>query len=125
MKGISGMAGDETSARLLDEAGSVLLDRLQLARSLPQRMRGLLGRDELAANEGLLLDPCRSIHMFGMRFPIDAVFLDSDMRVLKIFPALQPGKLAQGPHGTCSVLEIPAGSAAELNILPGHLLRIG
>jgi hypothetical protein len=42
------------------------------------RFRGLLGRDRLPEGEGLLLTPCRSIHMLGMRFPL----------VFCIFPAM-------------------------------------
>lgn len=44
------------------------------------RMRGLLGR---ASYEGAMLLPkTRSVHSFGLRFPIDVAFLDHEMRVV-------------------------------------------
>ena len=61
-----------------------------LAESLWLRMRGLLGRDQLADGEGLLLRPASSIHMFFMRFPIDAVFLDRELNVLRVRAELAP-----------------------------------
>ena len=42
-------------------------------------MRGLLGRDGLEPGDGLLITKTGSIHMFFMRFAIDAVFLDKEL----------------------------------------------
>jgi uncharacterized membrane protein (UPF0127 family) len=53
-------------------------------------MIGLLNRKALAQGEGLLLDRCYGIHTFGMRFPIDVVFLDKELRVMRAVPALPP-----------------------------------
>lgn len=104
-------------SRILMNDGAVLLEELILAESLTERMRGLLGRRDLPVQTGMLLRPCGSIHMWGMRFPIDAAFLDADLRVLKIARNLQPGQLAFAPSGTCSVLETAAGALepVELN----------
>jgi len=55
--------------------------RVWIPKTLRERARGLLGRSELEPNEGLLLERSRSVHTFGMRFPIDAVLLDRDDRV--------------------------------------------
>lgn len=61
--------------RVDDREGRPVLRRVVRPRSFLARARGLLGRPALAPDEGLWLDPCNSIHMFGMRFPIDVVFL--------------------------------------------------
>lgn len=102
--------------------GTVLLNEVVLAESLADRMRGLLGRSELPSGTGMLLRPCRSIHMLGMRFPIDAAFLDREMRVLKIARDLRPGQLGFAPPGTDCVLEAAAGAMARLE--PGARLRL-
>jgi len=58
-------------------------------RPLP-RLRGLLGRCELPAGEGLRLRPSPSIHTWLMPFPIDVVFLDKELRVLAVRRGLGP-----------------------------------
>src|SRR4051794_41840642 len=73
-------------------------------------MKGLLGRGSLPSGEGIMLKPASSVHMAFMRFAIDAVFLDRDMRVVKIAADLKPWRAA-GARGSKSVLEIAAGGA--------------
>ena len=97
--------------------------RLHVADSHFSRMRGLLGRRELAADDGLLLTPCSSIHTWFMRFPIDAVFLQADLTVLKVKEHVRPWRLV-GCSGARSVLELPAGSSAEHGLRPGDRLAL-
>jgi uncharacterized membrane protein (UPF0127 family) len=87
-------------------------------------MRGLLGRRNLPSGEGILLKPASSVHMAFMRFAIDAVFLDRDMRVVKIAEDLRPWRMA-GARGAKSVLEIPAGEAARRGLSVGDRLVAG
>ncbi len=60
--------------------GSVVCKHCVIADSPWLRMKGLLGRRELPDGEGILLRPCASIHMFFMRFAIDAVFSTATCR---------------------------------------------
>jgi len=78
------------------------------------RMKGLLGRDSLDAADGILLAPCNSIHMFFMRFPIDAVFLDREMRVIRVFDSIAPWRLTPVLRKARAVVEVAAGSASHL-----------
>jgi uncharacterized membrane protein (UPF0127 family) len=87
-------------------------------------LRGLLGRRELPSGEGILLRPASSVHMAFMRFAIDAVFLDRDLRVLKIAADLKPWRAA-GRRGAKAVLEIPAGEAARRGLSVGDHLNAG
>jgi uncharacterized protein len=64
--------------------GRVVCARCEVAETVVARTRGLLGREELPAGEGLLIRPSFSIHTFFMRFPIDAVFLDRSGLVLDV-----------------------------------------
>lgn len=83
-------------------------------RPLP-RMRGLIGRRGLPAGEGLLLSPAPAIHTAFMRFPIDALFLDRDLRVLKVVERLRPWRIASERRAH-SVLELPAGESARRGV---------
>jgi uncharacterized membrane protein (UPF0127 family) len=108
---------------LHSENGAVVCERCTLARNPIMRMRGLLGRRGLAQGEGLLLQPAGSIHTFFMRFPIDAVFLDGDRRVLRVASGVRPWRAAAAKHSR-SVLELAAGEAARVGLVAGDVLRL-
>jgi hypothetical protein len=78
-----------------------------------ERWRGLLGRSSLRPDEGLLLEHCRSVHTFGMRFAIDAVLLDRDHRVVAVVN-LPPGRVLLPRPRVRHILEVAAGRGAEL-----------
>jgi uncharacterized membrane protein (UPF0127 family) len=106
------------------EDGTIVCERCVLADTALARMRGLLGRRELPSGEGILLRPASSVHMAFMRFPIDAVFLDRDLRVVKVASGLRPWRAA-GSRGAKAVLEIPAGEAERRGLTVGDLLVAG
>ncbi|MCW2924476.1 MAG: putative secreted protein [Thermoleophilia bacterium] len=104
--------------------GEVVTPTLVKADTMWRRMRGLLGRGALAPAEGLWIDPCNAIHMFFMRFPIDAVFLDEGMQVVRVHEDLRPWRMARGGKHAHSVLELPQGKAAFFNIRVGDRLQV-
>jgi uncharacterized protein len=106
------------------ENGDVVVDECVVADSPVSRMRGLLGRSELRPGEGLLLRPASSVHTFFMRFPIDAVFLDEGLRVLRISDELRPWRAASR-RGARAVLELPAGESARRGLVAGDKLAFG
>jgi uncharacterized membrane protein (UPF0127 family) len=105
------------------EGGAVVCERCTVARNPIARMRGLLGHRGLAQGEGLLLQPAGSIHTFFMRFPIDAVFLDGDRRVLRVASDVRPWRAA-GAKNSREVLELAAGEAARVGLVAGEVLRL-
>ena len=107
--------------RLLREDGAVVCERCVLADTSWTRLKGLLGRRGLEDGEGLLIRPTGSIHMFFMRFPIDAVFLDRELRILKVVPDLKPWRMS-AKRGAKQVLEIAAGQAERRGLEPGGQL---
>jgi uncharacterized membrane protein (UPF0127 family) len=104
--------------------GTVVCARCEIASNPWKRMRGLLGRASLAPDEGMLFRPAGSIHMFFMRFPIDAVFLDRDGAVIRIAESVRPWR-AVAARGARAVLELRAGEAARRRIVPGDVLLVG
>jgi uncharacterized membrane protein (UPF0127 family) len=103
--------------------GRVVCPTLSVADTARTRMKGLLGRRSLDDGEGLLLRPAGSIHTAFMRFPIDAVFLDADMRVLRVAPNLPPWRLAV-QRGAKAVVELPAGAAEGMGLAVGLTLEL-
>jgi uncharacterized membrane protein (UPF0127 family) len=86
-------------------------------------MRGLLGRNSLPSGEGILLQPAPSIHTAFMRFSIDAIFLDSTLKVKKVVEDLAPWRMASA-HNASTVLEMAAGEIAQREISVGDQLGL-
>jgi len=95
---------------ILREKGIELGNDITLAASLPARMKGLLGKERLDAGKGLLIRPCKGIHTFFMKFPIDVVFLDKDDRIVALVRDLSPNRLTTVYRKASAVLELPAGT---------------
>lgn len=80
------------------------------------RLRGLLGRPPLAgdAAEGLLIEPCSSVHTFGMRYALDLVFLDRANRVVDVVQKLSPWTMRAARGKARKTLELMAGGVAVI-----------
>jgi uncharacterized membrane protein (UPF0127 family) len=109
---------DLPEVALANDDGTVVCERCLLAETPLARLRGLLGRSGLSSGEGLLLRPAGSIHTAFMKFTIDAVFLDRDLRVVKVVPELVPWRTA-ACRGARAVLELPAGEAHRRGLRAG------
>lgn len=87
------------------------------------RFKGLLGRESLPPGEGLHITPCNGIHMFFMKFAIDAVFLGADEKVVKCIHAIGPWRTTRTYPDAVSVLELPAGTLAATGTQERDQLR--
>jgi uncharacterized membrane protein (UPF0127 family) len=104
--------------------GTELADGARFARSIWSRSVGLLGRASLRTGEGLVLDPCSSVHTAFMRFTIDLVYMDRDHRVVKVVPRLKPFR-ASGARRACrATIELPAGTIESTGTAPGDQLLL-
>lgn len=103
--------------------GTVGVERCRIARSLRDRMVGLLGTGTLPAGEGLWIEQSPSIHMFFMRYPIDAVFVDRHGTVVRIVEQLRPWRIVAWARGARDCLELPAGAARAAGINVGDELK--
>jgi uncharacterized protein len=101
--------------------GSSVCERCLLAETPLTRLKGLLGHGQLERGEGLFLRPASSIHTFFMRFPIDAVWVDHNLTVLKVSPDLGAWRTA-ACKGAKGVVELPAGEAEHRGLRPGDRL---
>jgi uncharacterized protein len=103
--------------------GVSLADRAEVADTSAKRRTGLLKHKCLPPGSGLWLVPCEGIHMFGMKFSIDALFLNRDRRVVKICHNMGKWRLALSLRAH-SVLELPAGTTAETGTAVGDQLAV-
>jgi hypothetical protein len=73
------------------------------------RLLGLALLDRDRAGPGLLLPRCRSVHTIGMRFALDVVFLDRELRVIATRRSVPPGRVVV-ERAADAVLELPSQS---------------
>ncbi len=102
--------------------GVVLAERAGLAVGFWDRLVGLLGRAALPEGAGLWLQPCNSVHMWFMRFPIDVVFVSAEGVVVAVVPTLRPWAMTRPYFGATGALELPAGVIARTGTAPGDRL---
>lgn len=108
---------------------TVLAERLEMGESLGARFMGLMGRAALPAGDGLWLSGTNGIHMFFMRFPIDALFLskarpDGNREVLAARAGVRPWiGLVPLVRGADGVIELPTGTIEASGTQRGDLVR--
>ena len=98
-----------------------VLAAVEVAESFRDRSRGLLGRDGLEG--AFLIRPCRQVHSFGMRFPIDVAFCTNDL-VVRRTVELKPGRITRPSIKCRCVIEAEAGAFARWELRPGDVLEV-
>ena len=88
------------------------------------RLRGLVGRLRLRADEGIWVLPSQGVHTIGVLFAIDLIYLDAANRVVHVIESFGSGRI--GPlHLRCaSVLELPVRTIYSSETQVGDSLLI-
>ncbi len=94
---------------VLEKDGVVLINSVSIATGFTSRFLGLMGRHGLPAGQAIYFPHCGCVHTCFVRFPLDLVFLDGDLRVLRIDREVRPWRLAVGCRGATGVVELASG----------------
>jgi uncharacterized membrane protein (UPF0127 family) len=87
---------------------SQLVERdVRRARDPLARLLGLAGLRAVPPTLGLLLPRTRSVHTFGMRFPLDLVWLDRGGQVVRVDRDVRPWRV-RSCRGARAVVELPS-----------------
>lgn len=86
------------------------------------RARGLIGVPCPARARALLLTRCARVHALGMAYPLDVVFLDRSLEVLRI-AQLRPWRFA-ACAGAAHTLELRAGECGRLGVGVGDRFNV-
>jgi uncharacterized membrane protein (UPF0127 family) len=108
---------------MISDKNTCLSEKCFWARSSYRRLVGLLAHANLPEDESILIEPCKQVHTFFMRFPIDVVFLDKDNTVLEI-RSMTPWKLSPLVWGAQKVLELPEGKCMRAGLQKGQRLEM-
>ncbi|NJN15348.1 MAG: DUF192 domain-containing protein [Oscillochloris sp.] len=103
---------------------TVIAEHGRSARSFFARLKGLMGHPGLAEGEGLIIDPCSSVHSFFMRFPIDVIFLNRANVVVGLTHAMPPNKPYAGARSARRVIELPAGTITSSGTQIGDQIEL-
>jgi uncharacterized membrane protein (UPF0127 family) len=107
--------------KVTNSHGRVLAERADIADTSAKRRTGLLKHTKLDCGEGLWIAPSEGVHTFGMKFPIDVVFLTRNKKILKIRPNMVRGRISLSLRAH-SVLELPAGTLEATGTVAGDQL---
>ena len=94
---------------------------VEVCDSFGKRAKGLLGRDRY--DGAMVLPRTRSVHTFGMRFPVDVALCNGDMVVLR-FTRLRPWRMSMPRRGTRMVIEAEAGAFDRWGLRVGDRLEL-
>jgi uncharacterized membrane protein (UPF0127 family) len=102
--------------------GKTLASDAAVAQTSRERLRGLIGRDRLEPGEALIFPGCRQVHSFGMRFPIDVVFIDGKCRVAMTRTGLKPRRISSVAWRARCAVELEAGTLDETGTAEGDTI---
>ena len=106
--------------------GTYLADNVRLARTHWTRMRGLIGTNnsDFRPGQALWIVPCRGVHTFAMRFPLDLVYLDRERRVIDLQENLAPWRFSPLNFHAQSVMELAVGAISRSRTEKGDKIEI-
>ncbi|GAB6053738.1 DUF192 domain-containing protein [Magnetospira thiophila] len=119
---------DWTEVTILTAKGTRTV-QVELAETPEQRARGLMFREELPEGTGMLFDfgSPRGVAMWmkNTKISLDMLFIDQVGEIVAIAPHTQPGSqhMIDAGQPVRAVLELPAGTAAALEVRVGDHLR--
>lgn len=95
--------------------GTRLASDVRVADTHWARLRGLIGTTEpkFQMGQALWIVPCRGVHTFAMRFPLDVIYLDSRGSVIELLRNIPPWRVAPMRMRAASVLELPVGAIRD------------
>jgi uncharacterized protein len=102
---------------------TVLAEHAEVADTSAKRNTGLLKHQRLDPGQGMWIVPCKAVHSFWMKFPIDLVYLDRKKRVRKVRHRMVPWRMS-GCLPAYSVLELPVGVIESSGTQPGDQLLL-
>lgn len=119
---LDAVAGSSDAFELRLTRTGVRIARAHLAGTSAARRRGLLGRNDLAVDDALVIAPTQGIHTFGMRIVLDVVFVDRAGVVVKVAQSV-PRRRVRLAWRAFAAIELTGGRATSVGLLPGDRLE--
>lgn len=98
--------------------------QLKNADSFMSRLIGLIGTKDLT-DKGMMFEGANWIHTTFMSIPIDVVYVDKHMKIVKIDHSLRPWRFAAPVFKARTAIELQAGLAQKKQLTVGDELYVG
>lgn len=105
------------------ETGECIASQVEEASTFFARLRGWMFTPPPNADRALHITPCRSVHTFFMKYPIDVLYLDASGTVVGFDESLRPYRVGRVVPNARTVVELPAGRIRETRIAIGQRLE--
>jgi uncharacterized protein len=89
-----------------------------------KRLKGLMFRLQPLHNEGILLSPCNSIHMFFMFFSIDVIFLNKHNQIIYYKENVKPWTVIFPIKHAVAVIELPTNTISKYSFQIGDKIEL-
>jgi len=103
---------------------TIIAKQAAMADTFRARLVGLLNRESIDDNEALIITQCQSIHMFFMRFAIDAIFVDKNNSVVGLVNNIQPGHLSPFFPRSSYCIETAVGAIQKSDTSIGDTIKL-
>lgn len=104
-----------------NDLGKCISEHVIVPLTFLQRAKGLLGKSKIDNDECYLFYDCNSVHMFGMNFSLDLVYLNKKFEIIKLVRSLQPWQVSACIRGN-HVIEMRDGAIDYFNLVRGQKL---
>ena len=109
--------------KIMDKSNRVIAEKVRIADSMGSRLMGLMFIKEMKGFDGLMLEPCNSVHNCFMRFSTDVIFLNRENKIVKILRNFKPWRFSWVYFKSKKVLELKAGTLPA-DIKEGDVLEV-
>lgn len=103
---------------------TVIMQEAIVAGTFLLRLKGLLGCKVLPPGKGMLITACRSVHTWGMAFPLDVAFVDGEHRICYLQEGMVPYRFSPLVKKASYVLEAAAGTFRQTQTSCGDTIRL-
>lgn len=97
----------------------ILTEKTVIASNMFKRMKGLMFKKDI--DYAMVIKPCKSVHTFFMKMPIDVIFVSSQNVVLDVIRDMKPNRISPTYWKASYVIEVKSGNANKTQ--PGDILR--
>lgn len=109
---------------IIKKDDSIVIRNVDIASGFVERLRGLMFAQSIPDNYGLLIKPCKQIHMLNMKFPLDIIYLSEDNTVVHIDENMRPWTIGRTVKSAQYVIEVNAGTCARCDLSLGDRLTV-
>lgn len=102
--------------------GEIVGENIKAAAGFRDRLRGLMFSRNFPEHGGLVIRPCRGVHTFFMRYPLDILLLNAQGRIIYKKESLPPNRVTPFLRQAETAVELPGGSMSGKKIYRGDEL---